>query len=120
MPILDNPRHEAFCQARAKGFSPEDAYEEAGFSPGNEHAARLGRRPEVRARLGELRAEQSDIGGAKLRAVIATLLRLTAASEALESPAAIKEGRETLLEAYRLAEILTRERKDERIAFMEY
>jgi hypothetical protein len=37
--------------------------------------------------------------------VIVGLLRLAAASEAIESPAAIKEGRKTLLQALRLTEI---------------
>jgi phage terminase small subunit len=43
MPVLDNPRHEAFAQARAKGARLEQAYEEAGFAPGNGHASRLDR-----------------------------------------------------------------------------
>ncbi len=114
MPTLDNPRHEAFCQARARGFSPGDAYEDAGFAPGNGHSHRLLRHPEVIARTAELRAEQADISGANLRGVVAAMLRLSAASEAMESPGAIKEGRETLLQAYRLAETFADRRARDR------
>ena len=110
MPQLDNPRHEAYCQSRAKGFSSADAYEDAGFAPGNGHGSRLSRNPEVKARTAELRGEQVDISGANLRGVVAALLRLSAASENMETAGAIKEGRETLLQAHRLAEILVGQR----------
>ena len=39
MPTLRNPRQEAFAQARAGGALLDDAYEAAGFAPGNRHAA---------------------------------------------------------------------------------
>ncbi|MGI9170060.1 MAG: hypothetical protein ACR2FH_07800, partial [Caulobacteraceae bacterium] len=57
MPVLDNPGHEAFALARAKGARLEDAYECAGFAPGNRHAARMAALPEVAERTVELRAE---------------------------------------------------------------
>ena len=40
MPQLENLRHEAFAQARAKGARLDDAYEDAGFAPSNGHASR--------------------------------------------------------------------------------
>ena len=101
MPILENPRHEAFAQARAKGAGLDDAYEAAGFAPGNKHASRLALRPEVAERVMELRVK-FDAEGANDQAVIAALLRLAEASAALATPAAIKEARLTLMEAHRL------------------
>jgi len=50
MPILQNARHEIFAQSRAKGARLEDAYEDAGFIPGNGHAGKLAQRPEVSER----------------------------------------------------------------------
>ncbi|MDQ2762008.1 MAG: hypothetical protein M3Y22_00420 [Pseudomonadota bacterium] len=110
MPVLPDLRHEAFAQARAKGALLEDAYEDAGFAPGHGHASRLaGQRP-VAERIAELRAERSDLIEANPQAVVAALLRIAKSSEALTSPAGIKEARLTLLEAPRLAAAISNER----------
>lgn len=60
MPILDNPRHEAFAQARGRGLDVKASYVEAGYksrkaSPGS--AWRLNKRPEIRKRIAECRDE---------------------------------------------------------------
>jgi hypothetical protein len=52
MPVLENPRHEAFAQARARGALLNDAYESAGFVLLKGHPSRLAYRAEV--------AERSD------------------------------------------------------------
>jgi len=114
MPILTNPRSEAFAQACARGARMIDAYEDAGFAPGNRHAARLARRPEVGARIAELRAEQAHVLDAGGPAVIAGLLRIVEAGAELKTPAAMKEMRVTLLEAYRLAGEVARGRDADR------
>jgi len=114
MPILQNARHEIFAQCRAKGARLEDAYEDAGFIPGNGHAGKLAQRPEVIERIGELRAEQTEMDDASPGAVIAALLRVAKASEALATPAAVKEARLTLLEARRLAAELVNDRESQR------
>ena len=120
MPILQNPRHETFAQARAKGALLDDAYEDAGFAPGNGHASRLALRPEVAERIGELRAERSELIDSNTQAVVAALLRIAKASEALASPAGIKEARVTLLEARRLGSSLADERARERRRSFEF
>ena len=97
MPALDNARHEAFAQARAKGARVEEAYEDAGFAPGNDHGARLACRDEVAERVAELRAQQTEIAESATHAVIAALLRVAKAGEAATTPAAIKEARLTFL-----------------------
>lgn len=114
MPLLENPRHEAFAQARAKGVRLEDAYEDAGFTPGNRHASRLAERREVIDRIAELCALQADLYDANLQGVVASLLRVAKASEALATPAGVKETRLTLLEALRLSRELASERDEER------
>jgi hypothetical protein len=111
MPILQNPRHEKFAQARAMGTRLLDAYEDAGFVPDRSHAGRLGRQPDVTERIAELRASQED---AAPRTMIATLLRLAKASEDLGTPAGVKEARATLLEARRLIVQVTNERHSDR------
>jgi cellobiose-specific phosphotransferase system component IIA len=114
MPILQNPRHEAFAQARAKGALMDDAYESAGFAPGNGHASRLAKQPEMIERVAELRAQQADANDANAQAVIAELIRMAKAGEALKTPAGVKEARINLLEAHRLADTLAKTRRGER------
>ncbi len=119
MPLLQHPRYEAFAQARAKGASPDDAYEDAGFAPGNGHASRLSRLPEVAERIAELRALQAELDGARTQAVIAALLRVAKASEMAANPAALKEIRLTLLEVNRLRHGLEIDRRAERRAIID-
>ncbi|MHB8531024.1 MAG: hypothetical protein ACYC8V_16125, partial [Caulobacteraceae bacterium] len=61
MPILQDPRQEAFARLRAAGATLSDAYEDAGYVPDNGHPSRLAGRKEVAERIAELRAEQADI-----------------------------------------------------------
>lgn len=116
MPILQNPRHEAFAQARAKGALLKDAFEDAGFAPDTSHASRLGREPEVAERIAELRAGQSDLDGAGPHALIGALLRAAKAAEADVSPGSLRELRLTLLEVDRLRQNLADRRDNERNA----
>lgn len=102
MPILHNPRHEAFAQARAKGALLNDAYEDAGFAPDRAHASRLAGRDEVAARIAEIKAEQADMDAASPHNVIAALLRVAKNGQTQEGPAALKEARLALLDAQRL------------------
>jgi hypothetical protein len=124
MPTLPNPRHETFALALAEGLSAEAAYARAGYTQGNGHGPRLLERRNILARVEELRpqalaraaaererlaevrakeeAKRLDIAGAARRAVVAALLRL-AEREDLKGPAGVREARETLMEAFRLA-----------------
>jgi hypothetical protein len=97
MPELANARHEAYAQARARGARNEDAYEDAGFAPGHDHAGRLDARTDVAQRIAELRTQQTEIAESATHAVIAALLRVAKAGEAATTPAAIKEVRLTFL-----------------------
>lgn len=54
MPALENPKHEAFARALAKGKSQIEAYTEAGYKPDEPHASRLASNGKVAARVEEL------------------------------------------------------------------
>lgn len=54
MPVLSNPRHEAFAQALAKGKSATEAYAQAGYKPHQPSASRLLSNAMVAARVEEL------------------------------------------------------------------
>ena len=109
MPILANPRHEAFAQARAKGALLEDAYEAAGFVPGHGHASRLALKPEMAERIAEIRAEATDLSDTTGRGLLAALLRVARASEALDTAAGVREARLTLLEIQKLRDHVERQ-----------
>lgn len=60
MPVLSNPRWEAFAQALAKGKTQEEAYEAAGYKPSRHHASRLATNGNVQARLAELQEKAAE------------------------------------------------------------
>jgi phage terminase small subunit len=55
MPILENPRHEAFAQGLARGSSAAAAYVEAGYKPNCHNAAALARKQRISTRANERR-----------------------------------------------------------------
>ncbi|MBN9074324.1 MAG: terminase [Rhizobiales bacterium] len=57
MPILPNPRHEAFAQALAKGKTADEAYALAGYKPHRGNASRLSANESVKDRVAELQAK---------------------------------------------------------------
>lgn len=60
MPVLDNPRHERFCQERAKGKSADEAYQLAGYKRDRGAASRLSAKVNVTARITELQSLAAD------------------------------------------------------------
>jgi hypothetical protein len=54
MPALTNARHERFAKERALGNTLTDAWESAAGRRSTAYAFRVGKRPEVAARIGEL------------------------------------------------------------------
>ena len=57
MPVLSNPKHEAFAQALFKGQPAEHAYVAAGFARNSANAIRLKGNERVKARVAELQAQ---------------------------------------------------------------
>jgi hypothetical protein len=114
MPPLQNPQHETFAQTRAKGASLYDAFESAGYPPDRSHACRLAKREDVAARIAALRAERDHAEGSQPQMIIDALVRMARDSEALKTPAGMKEARLNLLEADRLRTALTKHNNDER------
>ncbi len=54
MPVLKNPKHEAFAQARVKGLCADAAYKEAGYRANRANAARLNSNDDIQKRIAEL------------------------------------------------------------------
>ena len=58
MPVLSNPKHERFCQERAKGETADHAYQLAGYTPSRHNAARLSTNETVRQRIAEVQEQR--------------------------------------------------------------
>ncbi|WP_442582546.1 terminase small subunit [Mesorhizobium sp. ASY16-5R] len=76
MPILENPRHELFAQALAKGETVTDAYEIAGYEPTQSSASRLRADEAVTARVDELLEDAARVAGIDTVRVLKELGRL--------------------------------------------
>jgi hypothetical protein len=61
MPVLKNPRHEAFAQALTRGMSANAAYVEAGYKPNRHNAAALAREQHISTRVAEVQEQQLAI-----------------------------------------------------------
>lgn len=62
--VLDEPRHEHFCQLIVEGEGDLDAYEKAGFKRHKGSASRLRKKAHIRERIGELQqraAKRHDV-----------------------------------------------------------
>ena len=113
MPTLQNVQYEAFATARAKGATLNDAYEDAGYAPGNGHASRVALREEVAERIAELRSVQAEAQDASPQSIIAALVRMAKTNEGLKSVEGTKEAPLNLIEAHRLlAELASRRAAD--------
>jgi hypothetical protein len=114
MPRLINRRHEWFAHLRAHGMRLEEAYENAGYAPDRGHACRLASRPDVAARINELRSDFTDIRTAERPRVIDALMAIGESSRSHGTTSGLKEARFAYLEAARLqqqhAEDLSRDR----------
>jgi hypothetical protein len=116
MPILQNPRHEAFAQARARGVGLEDAYEDAGYMQGNGHASRLALTKDVAERIAEIKAARADEEEVSSGMVKAALIRMAKAGEELKTAAAIREARLTMMEAWNVQQLVEQNRRHDRLA----
>ena len=71
MPILENPRHEAFARELAKGKTADEAYQLAGFSANRGNATRLKAKESILARLEELQGEAANRAIVTIESLIA-------------------------------------------------
>ena len=102
MPTLENPRYEAFAQARARGALLIDAYESAGFVRHRGHCSRLALKDEVADRIAELRVLQTEMEDVSPIGLLASLRRIIKAGESSENPTLVNAARLAILDASRL------------------
>jgi phage terminase small subunit len=97
MPVLKNPRHEAFAEALARGMSASAAYAEVGYRPHRHNAATLARKKHISERVSELQEEQLAIHQQATAEAAAnakvTIESLIAEAEAARMPIAVYASR---------------------------
>lgn len=60
MPVLDDPRHELYCQERASGRRIIAAFEAAGFARDTGNATNFNARPAIQERIAEILKASAD------------------------------------------------------------
>ena len=91
--IADQPlrdaRHEKFAQLRTEGRAQSKAYAGAGFRPHKGNAARLARRPEVRARVEWLKLQAAECAGDTVQDIVRELNEAHKLAELRQNPSAM-------------------------------
>lgn len=77
MPPLENPKHELYAQALAKGIPSKDAYEQAGYQFNEGNASRLKSNEKVAARVMELIEKGAEKAEVSVERVLKELARLS-------------------------------------------
>jgi phage terminase small subunit len=95
MPVLDNPKHEAFAQALAKGCTADEAYKLAGYSENRGNATRLKANESIQQRLEELHEIAAERVVVTREWVLARLLE-NAKNNQVSNPAASNKALELL------------------------
>lgn len=85
---LKNARRERFCQELAKGSSKIAAYEAAGYKPDRGAATNLAAKPDVAARLAELKGRAAEKAVVTVADIAAQLDEDRDFARELESPSA--------------------------------
>lgn len=89
MPILDNPKHEAFARALAEGSSLVDAYERAGYARNDGNAARLNGNDRIRGRVLELQEMAAKSTAVTVESITQELAEAAAFARDCAAPAAL-------------------------------
>ncbi len=95
MPVLRNAKYEAFAQAVAKGKTATEAYEEAGFKPHRQNAARLMTNDDIRKRVEEIKsrvAEKAEWSSAARLRMLGIIAKRNLLKDPRSSIAAIAEA----------------------------
>jgi phage terminase small subunit len=74
--VLEKPRHEIFCEYVARGKSQAEAYMIAGYKRSDGNAATLAKRPEIRARIEEIKGEAAAAAQVSVGRVVTELARI--------------------------------------------
>jgi phage terminase small subunit len=113
MPVLENPRHEAFAQGLAKGKTADDAYTLAGYRPHRGNASTLRANQNISDRVAELLSSSANRAEITVTRVLKELARIGTADfrKAFDQEGnllPIKEWDDELAAAVSSIEVVTR------------
>ena len=92
MPVLKNPKQEAFCQARSLGRTLDQAYSDAGYKPSRAHAARLAANGSITDRIKELQNKTAELYEATAESVARELDEAIKFARKCKVPSAMVAG----------------------------
>jgi phage terminase small subunit len=84
MPVLSNARHERFAQEIASSKSYFEAHKSAGFKPNDGNASKLAARPEIQARVKEIKGKGAERAEVTLSSLIEEAAQIQRAALAAE------------------------------------
>ncbi len=103
---LNNAKHEAFAQARARGLEHRAAYVTAGYFPSKDRGARLQQRPDVSGRIAALAEQRRWSGTRNIAPVIEEMAELAKTMATKETAAAAVAAKGLFVEIARLKALL--------------
>jgi hypothetical protein len=115
MPAIKNSRYEATAQALSRDLNPQDAAVAAGFAKSQTQACRRALRPEIVARVEELKRLRDWGGSRDLAPLINELAGAVQEARKLDSAAAFVAVRGLIVEAARLKKMLPEPQEPRRV-----
>lgn len=106
MPVLTDPRHELFAQARAAGKSASDAYQDAGYRPHRGNAARMSANEGISRRVAEIQSAAAESVAVTVASITEGLLRIAGKGEAMGDAAGLAVARGSLMDAAKINGLL--------------
>jgi len=102
MPVLENPRHERFAQALAKGETATAAYEQAGYEPNDGNATRLKGNDRIEARVAEILERAAMRAEITVAGISERLLMIAEKGEKLAEASGLSVARASLMDVAKL------------------
>ena len=115
MPAIKNSRYEATAQALSRDLNPQEAALEAGFTKAQTQACKRALRPEIVARVEELRRLRDWGGSRDLGPLINELGAAVQDARTLKTAAAFVAVRGLIIEAARLKKMLPEPQEPRRV-----
>lgn len=102
MPALENPKHERFAQALAKGETATEAYILAGYKANDGNAARLKGNDRIAARVAEIQERAAIRTEITVASITERLLAIAAKGEKTSEASMLSVARASLMDAAKL------------------
>lgn len=111
MPALENPRHERFAQALAKGETADAAYVAAGYEENRGNAARLKANESIERRVAEILDRAATRAEITVASISERLLKIAAKGEGKSEAPLLSVARAALMDVAKLNGLIVDKRE---------